>query len=72
MTNPRLASTGTMPKPHPVLPERRPLILTYGLLAALLAVFACEYAFRIGPMSGMAPSINTLAELGALDKALVV
>ena len=73
MTNPRLASTGTMPKPHPVLPERRPLILTYGLLAALLAVFACEYAFRVGPTSGLLdPGIKTLAALGALDKALVL
>ena len=72
MTNPRLASTGTMPKPHPVLQSARPLVLTYGLLAALLAVFACEYAFRIGPISGVAPGINTLAALGALDKALVV
>jgi rhomboid protease GluP len=52
--------------------ERRPLILTYSLLAVLLAVFAGEFIFRLGPVSGpLNPSIRTLIALGALDKSLV-
>ncbi len=73
LTAPRLSSAQLMPTPPAAMPERRPLVLTYGLLAALAAVFACEYAFRISPPSGLLdPGIKTLIALGALDKSLVV
>jgi rhomboid protease GluP len=72
MERPRLSDAELAPKPHAVLPERRPLKLTYGLLAALLAVFAAEYFFRVGAEGGLLnPSIDTLVALGALDKTLV-
>jgi rhomboid protease GluP len=72
MKRPRLSDAELAPKPHAALPERRPLILTYSLLAVLLAVFALEYFFRIGAESGsLDPSIETLVALGALDKTLV-
>jgi rhomboid protease GluP len=73
LAGPRLSSAQLMPKPPAAMPERRPLVLTYSLLAALLAVFACEYAFRVSPPSGLLdPGINTLIALGALDKSLVL
>ncbi len=72
MAGPRLSGAELMPKSPAAMPERRPFILTYGLLAALVAVFACEYAFRVSPPSGLLdPSIKTLIALGALDKSLV-
>jgi rhomboid protease GluP len=53
--------------------ERRPLILTYSLLAALLAVYAGEYIFRVGAEGGLLnPGIGTLIALGALDKPLII
>ncbi len=73
LAGPRLSSAQLMPEPPAALPERRPLVLTYGLLAALLAIFVCEYAFRVGPPSGLLdPGINTLIALGGLDKSLAV
>ncbi len=73
LAGPRLSGAQLMPAPPAAMPEHRPLVLTYGLLAALLAVFACEYAFRVSPPSGLLdPGIKTLIALGALDKALVV
>ncbi len=73
MSKPRLTDADLAPKPTAVSPERRPLVLTYALLAALAAVFACEFVFGIGPVTGLLdPSIKTLAALGALDKALVL
>jgi rhomboid protease GluP len=55
------------------MPERRPLLLTYALIAGLAAVFAGEFAFQIEPPSGfLEPSIQTLAALGALNKQLVI
>ncbi len=72
MAKPRLADADLTPKPVAALPDNRPLSLTYGLLAVLLAVYACEYVFRIGPGSGfLDPGITTLAALGALDKLQV-
>jgi rhomboid protease GluP len=69
MAKPRLTDADLAPKPVAAPPEDRPLSLTYGLLAVLLAVYACEYIFRIGPVSGfMNPGIRTLQALGALDK----
>lgn len=73
LAKPRLTDAELKPEPPAVLPERRPYILTYFLLAALLAVFAGEYAFRVGPESGfLDPGITTLVALGALDKTLVL
>ncbi len=73
ITKPRLSDEELRPKPVAILPERRPLILTYALLAAIAAVFACEFVFGIGPVSGsLDPSVKTLDALGALDKALVL
>ena len=73
MARPRLADADLSPKPVAALPEDRPLTLTYGLLAVLLAVFACEYVFRIGSSGGLLdPGVNTLAALGALAKLQVL
>ncbi|MGB8738018.1 MAG: rhomboid family intramembrane serine protease [Rhodomicrobium sp.] len=73
LTGPRLSNAQLMPKPPAAMPEHRPLVLTYGLLAVLAAVFACEYAFRVSPSNGLLdPGIRTLIALGALDKSLVV
>jgi rhomboid protease GluP len=73
MSKPRLAEEDLMPKPPAAMAEHRPLLLTYSLIAGLVAVFIGEYAFRIGPASGLFdPSIRTLVALGALDKSLVL
>ena len=73
VTKPRLPDAALAPKPHAAMPERRPLLLTYGLLAFLLAVFIAEYVFRLSPASGLFdPSIGTLIALGALKKSLVL
>jgi rhomboid protease GluP len=73
ITGPRLTDAELTPKSPAAMPERRPLILTYGMLAGLLAIFVCEYAFRVNPPSGLLdPSINTLIALGALGKSLVL
>jgi rhomboid protease GluP len=73
MARPQLADADLSPKPVAAQPEDRPLNLTYGLLAALLAVFACEYVFRVGASSGlMDPGVQTLAALGALAKLQVL
>ncbi len=73
MAKPRLTGADLMPKPVAAPPDDRPLSLTYGLLAVLLAVYACKYIFRIGPVSGLFdPSVGTLAVLGALDKSQVL
>jgi rhomboid protease GluP len=59
-------------RPYAAVAERRPLILTYSLLGALVAAFLGEYVFRADPQSGLLnPSIETLVALGALDKPLV-
>ena len=72
LTKPRLADTELTPKLPAAMPERRPLLLTYGLLAALVAIFIAEYIFRLGPANGLDPGIKTLIALGALDKSLVL
>jgi rhomboid protease GluP len=73
MDKPRLGHAELMPKPPAAMPEHRPFLLTYSLLAVLLAVFAGEYVFRTGPEAGfLDPSITTLIALGALDKSLVL
>ncbi|MGO9174376.1 MAG: rhomboid family intramembrane serine protease [Rhodomicrobium sp.] len=73
MVSPRLGHAELMPKPPAAMPEHRPFLLTYSLLAVLLAVFAGEYVFRTGPEAGfLDPSIKTLIALGALDKSLVL
>ncbi len=52
--------------------QDRPLLLTYGLIAALAAVFVGELTFQVSPPSGfLDPGIKTLVALGALDKNLV-
>jgi rhomboid protease GluP len=59
-------------RPYAGVIERGPLILTCGLLGALLAVFGAEYVLRISPQSGaLDASIETLIALGALEKPLV-
>ncbi len=69
----RLTEEELTPKAPAVLPGRRPLYLTYCLLALIAAVFIGEYIFRLSPSSGMLdPSIETLIALGALDKSLVM
>ncbi len=73
MEKPRQTEAELTPPPAPTMPEQRPFVLTYSLLAALLAVFVCEYVFRVSPETGILdPSIQTLIALGALDKALVI
>ncbi|MGO9475863.1 MAG: rhomboid family intramembrane serine protease [Rhodomicrobium sp.] len=73
MDKPRLGHAELMPKPPAAMPEHRPFLLTYSLLALLLAAFAGEYVFRVSPESGLLdPSIKTLVALGALDKSLVL
>lgn len=73
LTEPRLTDAELMPQPPAAMPEHSPLTLTYGILAGLAAIFACEYAFRVSPPSGLLdPSINTLVALGALGRSLVV
>jgi rhomboid protease GluP len=73
LNKPRLTDADLKPQQHAALAEHRPLVLTYSLLGALLAVFACEYIFRVGPVSGMLdPSLDTLNALGALNKSLVL
>ncbi len=73
LAKPRLKDAELAPKPAAAPPENRPLSLTYGLLAVLLAVYACEYIFRIGPAGGfLDPNIRTLSALGALDKLQVL
>jgi rhomboid protease GluP len=73
MTAPRLGDEELRPEPHAAMPEARPLVLTYGLLAALLAIFACEYIFAVDPGSGLRdPSMKTMAALGALDRETVI
>jgi rhomboid protease GluP len=55
------------------MPARRPLALTYTLIAALALVFAAEIAFPVEPASGfLEPSIRTLSAFGALDKRVVL
>jgi rhomboid protease GluP len=47
--------------------------LTYALLAALTAVFACEIFFGLDPPTGLgAPSVSTLVMLGGSSRYLVV
>ncbi len=73
MANPKLADEDLMPEPQAAPPAAQPLFLTYGLLAALAAIFACEFAFGVGPGSGLLdPSVKTMAALGALDRELVL
>jgi rhomboid protease GluP len=73
MRNPKLSENELAPKPAAVVAERRPLILTYCLLAGLAAVFALEYAFQLGPAGQTgSPDIRTLVALGALDKSAVL
>ncbi len=61
------------PAQMPAMAERRPLTLTYALIAALTLVFAAEIAFPVEPASGfLEPSIRTLVAFGALDNRLVL
>jgi rhomboid protease GluP len=73
MRKPRLGEEDLKPKPAAAMAEHRPLLLTYSLIAGLVAIFIGELTFRIGPTSGLFdPSIRTLVALGALDKSLVL
>ncbi len=46
--------------------------LTFGLLAALAAVFCCEVAFGLDPATGLLqPSVRTLAAMGGSNRTLV-
>ncbi|MGA7327150.1 MAG: rhomboid family intramembrane serine protease [Rhodomicrobium sp.] len=70
---PRLSAAELAPREKATLPEKRPLYLTYFLLALIAAVFVGEYVFRVSATNGfLDPSIETLLALGALDKSLVI
>src|SRR5258708_37157911 len=46
--------------------------LTFGLVAALAAVFCCEVAFGLDPATGLLqPSVRTLAAMGGSNRTLV-
>jgi rhomboid protease GluP len=73
VTGPRLPEHELVPEAHPAMGDKRPLVLTYTLLAILAAIFLGEEIFRIGQEAGaLDPSVRTLIALGALDKSLVV
>jgi rhomboid protease GluP len=73
MQRPRLPEAELTPVAPAAMAGRRPLVLTYALLGALVAIFAAECAFRIGSLNGLLdPSIETLVAFGALDRQLVV
>jgi rhomboid protease GluP len=70
---PRVGDADLKPPPPPAVRREMFPILTCGLLAVLVAVFAAEHVFAIGPSSGLlAPSIRTLVALGALNSILVL
>jgi rhomboid protease GluP len=47
-------------------------LLTYGLLAAIVAAFTCEHAFALDPaVKLLEPSLRTLLALGASSRSLV-
>jgi len=70
---PRLSAAELAPREKATLPEKRPLYLTYFLLALIAAAFVGECVFRVSPTNGfLDPSIETLLSLGALDKSLVI
>jgi rhomboid protease GluP len=70
---PRLTEAELRPEPHAPLAARRPLAVTYSLLAITIAIFAAEVLLRLGATRGvLEPNIKTLVALGALDKSLVM
>jgi rhomboid protease GluP len=72
MREPRLADAD-LRQPEVALARQRFPLVTIALLAVLAAAFACEHRFAIGESSGLlAPSIQTLVALGALNKTLVL
>src|SRR5262245_24989015 len=69
---PRLADADLKQSEVAFARERFPM-LTFALLAVLAALFGCELAFGVAPWSGMlAPSVQTLAALGGLNRTLVL
>jgi rhomboid protease GluP len=72
MARPRMEEADLAPQTHAAMADKRPLLLTYAILTALAAAFACEFIFQIEPPSeALTPTIKTLIALGALDRSLV-
>lgn len=73
MRSPRVSDENLRPPAAPAIRRQIFPLLTCGLLAVLIAVFVAEHVFAIGPSRGLlAPSIDTLVALGALNPGLVL
>jgi rhomboid protease GluP len=72
LRTPRVADADLL-QPEVELPSERFPFVTVALLVVLVALFACELIYSVGPWSGLlSPSIQTLVALGGLNKNLVL
>lgn len=72
LRTPRVADADLLQPEVELASERFPFV-TVALLVTLVAIFACELIYSVGPWSGLLePSIQTLVALGGLNKNLVL
>jgi len=72
LASPREADADLVPPTVATAPKTFP-VLTVAILAVLVAVFAAEIRFGVGPLTGpLQPSIATLVAMGGLARSLVI